>query len=244
MTVHSGAARLRRNGACWGLCCGLLLVQPATAFGTRLVDYLYIAANEGGSSGGHAAIRFERETYHFQHHPPGVLRLHRDDSVRFLNVYGNLENRAIRVSRIAVSDDTYALLRDRFNQRYLSDAAAFGALDAWHLEEDVLAHLLARPSAADAATLPLSGAGYFFPDGGTVAAVDAISDTANSSPALDALRAHVEAVLGSNVLAQRVDAVTRSIAALRPRPGDGAGGAGRVAPRPAAPTGQLQRPLG
>lgn len=30
-------------------------------------NYLYIEASEGNSSGGHAAIQFEDEVYHFQH---------------------------------------------------------------------------------------------------------------------------------------------------------------------------------
>ena len=40
--------------------------SPARPDGmTRAIDYLTIAANEGGSSGGHAAIRFGEETFHF-----------------------------------------------------------------------------------------------------------------------------------------------------------------------------------
>jgi hypothetical protein len=60
-----------------------LISQAAVASTSRVVDYLYIEANEGGSSGGHSAIRFGDETYHFQHKSPGVLRLRRDDWQHF-----------------------------------------------------------------------------------------------------------------------------------------------------------------
>jgi hypothetical protein len=49
-------------------------------------DYLYIEANEGDSSGGHAALRFGGETFHFQHETPGILRLRRIDSDAFVNL--------------------------------------------------------------------------------------------------------------------------------------------------------------
>ena len=54
----------------------LLLCTSVQAAEPRPIEYLSVEANEGGSSGGHAAIRFDDTVYHFQHHAPGVLRLH------------------------------------------------------------------------------------------------------------------------------------------------------------------------
>src|SRR5262245_15807417 len=102
------------------------LVSGATlAAAARFVDYLYIEANEGGSSGGHAAIRFGDETYHFQHERGGLIHLQRDASDHFRYAYGVLENRPIHVSRVAVADAAYSALRGRFAERWLIERRVF-----------------------------------------------------------------------------------------------------------------------
>ena len=53
------------------------------ASAARFIDYLYVEANEGDSSGGHAAIRFENLTFHFQHENPGILHVRCFDSTAF-----------------------------------------------------------------------------------------------------------------------------------------------------------------
>src|SRR5262249_2374428 len=111
----------------------LLLLAVSAASGAsppRFVDYLYIEANEGGSSGGPAAIRFGDETYHFQHERPGIIRIRRDGFEQFRYAYGVLENRTMHVSRIAVSDQTYAELRRRFGERLLIERKLFAERDA------------------------------------------------------------------------------------------------------------------
>ena len=82
------------------------------------LDYLMIRGNEGGSAGGHAAIRFGDETFHFEH-ADGLLRLGRDDSERFQYVYRTLQNRDIELSRVPVTAETWALLHDAFERRVL-----------------------------------------------------------------------------------------------------------------------------
>jgi hypothetical protein len=87
----------------------LLLMASGSATAVtpaRQVEYLYINANEGTASGGHAAIRFGDQVFHFEHRAPGILVLARDGFERFRHLYGDLENRTIRVSRIPVSDET------------------------------------------------------------------------------------------------------------------------------------------
>jgi hypothetical protein len=64
-----------------GLAAGCLMVvlwsSTAHAEPARFIDYVYVEANEGDSSGGHTAIRFDRETFHFQHEEPGIIRVRR-----------------------------------------------------------------------------------------------------------------------------------------------------------------------
>ena len=62
-------------------------------------DYLYILANEGGSSGGHTAIRFGPDVYHFQSEE-GLLVLRRDRAEEFLYAYALLGNRTIQIHRL------------------------------------------------------------------------------------------------------------------------------------------------
>ena len=57
---------------------GLLALMPAAAAAAEpppAIDYLYADANEGGASGGHAAIRFGDEVFHFEYRAPGLIHL-------------------------------------------------------------------------------------------------------------------------------------------------------------------------
>jgi len=89
----------------------VVVARAATASPTAYFDYLYIEANEGGSSGGHVAVRFGDETYHFQQVSLGLLQLQRNDAADFVHRYAGIENRPIHVSRIAVPADAYRRLR-------------------------------------------------------------------------------------------------------------------------------------
>ena len=193
----------------------LLLSAAAPAAQPRVVEYLSVEANEGGSSGGHAAIRFDDVVYHFQHHARGVLRLHRDAASNFLFTYGLLQNRGIAVSRIAVSDDTYALLRSWFNRHYLTESMEFDGLDALSDDRTLIELLLRRRRApgsgaeSDPANgVALRGAGYF------PAGTDDSSRT-ESAP-LVALRRRVQALYGADFLSQRRAELRTALTHLTP----------------------------
>ena len=84
----------------------LLVLLARLAAAGPAIDFLYIEANEGGSSGGHAALRLADATFHFQRDPTGLLRLVRERSGTFERQYRMHQNRTIHVSRIPVSDAT------------------------------------------------------------------------------------------------------------------------------------------
>ena len=184
----------------------VLLSRAAFAASPAFVDYLYIEANEGGSSGGHTAIRFGNETYHFQHERPGLLRLHRDDSRHFLYAYGGLENRTIHVSRIAVSDATYTQLRHRFGERWLSERKLFAQRDALRDNGALLELLLARREGDTQGGIGLRGAGFFFPD-------DRRSPPSRHAVAL---RRRVESTLGPDGIQRRIAALQGELSRLTP----------------------------
>ena len=112
------------------------------------MDYLYVDANEGGASGGHAAIRFDDEVFHFEYRTPRTIRLRRDDFGGLLHRYTVLDNRSLVIHRIPVSEDTYRLLREEFARRHLvqdQHLRAQAAIVADHrLLDALLAHREAR----------------------------------------------------------------------------------------------------
>ncbi|MCK6553026.1 hypothetical protein L6Q96_00325 [Candidatus Binatia bacterium] len=191
----------------------LLPLAGTVAAAAPPVDYLYVDANEGSSAGGHTAIRFGAETFHFQHHPGGALRIHRDDSQRFLHDYSRLQNRTVRATHIRVSDDTYALLRDTFLRHTLAQDSQFELHADLRRNIEVLDALAGQPIGRDAppGAVPVRGAGLF--------------DTAGThhSAVLVALRERVAADHGPAALSTARRAVDEAIARLVPAvtlPGD------------------------
>jgi hypothetical protein len=183
-----------------------LLSHSALASTTRTVDFVYIEANEGGSSGGHTAIRFGDETYHFQHESPGVLRLRRDDWQDFRYAYGVLENRTMHVSRIAVPDEVWERLRRRFNERFLAERKLFEHRDTLRDDRLLLELLLARRRGDPGGVVRVRGAGYFFPDDGP----------STPSAAAHALRQRVLDTYGPDAIRARIEQVRAELAQLSP----------------------------
>ena len=104
-----------RWGCVFALVCALAAELAAAE--TKPFDYLYIEANEGGSSGGHAAIRFGERVYHFQNRE-GRLVLDRETTRSFFHDYALLNNRTIHLSRVELAHADRALLLERFNRRH------------------------------------------------------------------------------------------------------------------------------
>src|SRR5215475_6558364 len=177
----------------------LALVAPAAAeeLGRR-VDYLYIEANEGGSSGGHVALGLGDQVFHFEHRSPGILVLGVDDLEHFRYRYGVRENRTIHVSRIPVSEETYGLLVDRFRRRHFLQTRHLDVMDGLERDRVTLEQMRAGALLVEAAGLFVGpGAPGFDPD-------------------LAALRSRVRAVYGEEVLDRRIDQLHTRLAELDP----------------------------
>ena len=182
------------------------LSPAAAAETTRSVEYLYIEANEGGSSGGHVALRLGDEVFHFEHREPGVLVLGRDDFDHFHNRYSVLENRTIHVSRIPVGEETYDLLVDHFRRRLFLQSRHLAVIESLRDDGVTLEELLSDGLAIEAA-------GFFFPPrdlSQPTAALDEDTDLAD-------LRARVEAVHGAGFLDRRTETLRAKLAELDPR---------------------------
>src|SRR5262247_4624789 len=132
----------------------LTFVAPAAAAELgRRVDYLYIEANEGGSSGGHVALGLGDEVFHFEHRSPGILVLDVDDLEHFRYRYGVRENRTIHVSRIPVSEETYTLLVERFRRRHFLQTRHLDVMDGLARDRATLEQMRAGVLAIEAAGL-------------------------------------------------------------------------------------------
>jgi hypothetical protein len=177
---------------------------PAAAEPPRFVDYLYINASEGSASGGHVALRFGDQVFHFEHRPPGILIMARAQFDRFRYLYGDLENRTIQVSRIAVSDETYDLLLAQFSRRYIVQRQRLEVLAAARDDRKVLEAL------REHGVVAIDGLGLFGD------AADSGAEAADRAPALDALRARVAARYGPGFIAGRIADLTARLAALEP----------------------------
>jgi len=198
-----------------------LLVAGASARAARF-EYLYVESNVGGSSGGHAAVRFGDRVFHYQNAKDGSLRLLREPFDTFRYAYTVLENRSVHVGRVLVSDESYEQIHDHFNRRFLIEQQHFRVLDARRSDVALLERILGRggdggprngglrnsgPTARPRDEPKLRGAGFF-----------EVADPAPvaPAPALVALRGRVEQRYGPDALGRRLTATDRALAELRP----------------------------
>ncbi len=184
------------------------------------IDFLNIAASVGGSTGGHYALRFGGEVYHFQNDDLHLLAPQRVDAEHFQWVYTVLENRTIEVARVEVSDQVYERLRDGFNARYLAHNRQRALLAALQRDCEILATLARRArntTGAPQEAVTLRGANLFAHRPG--------SEAAAQSPALARLRERVRKRYGPDFVSERTASLRQEIRTLRPttwRDDDGA----------------------
>ena len=180
----------------------------ATSAAAGSFDFLHIEANEGGSSGGHAALRFGDATYHFQN-VDGLLLLAREDSQRFLHDYALLENRPIHLSRIELEDAAARAARERFQARLEAQRSQLDALGAARAERALLARLPGRARGEESPPdegLAIPGAGYF----------EAAGPGRARDPILAELRARAVHERGEGFFARRRAELRAEMARLAP----------------------------
>jgi hypothetical protein len=182
----------------------------------RFIDFLYVEANEGDSSGGHTALRFENQIFHFQYRKPGIIRIQRLESEAFTYLYAGLGNRTIRESRIAVSEETSTLLRKALMELLLTQESHLARGDELYRQVTFLERL--AQGGGRSKPLPVTGAGYFFPD--QKSGSEAEEGGELPSPELLALGERIRATQGEGFLEQRISQAERDLrqAPLLPSP--------------------------
>ena len=203
ITVVNRLHAMFRMVACLVAATVFLCASAYAAPAAHVIDYLHVEANEGDSSGGHTAIRFDRQTFHFQHESPGIIRIRRLDSAAFNHLYGKLGNRTIRESTVAVSAETCTLLLDALTRLLLIQDAQLALRDELGRDISLFEQLVGRVSNA---SLPVKGAGYFVAHGESADEADS-----GSSRELATLRDRVTARYGERFITERIARIREHI---------------------------------
>lgn len=106
----------------------VLIAMDLPAESDFFVEYLYIEAGEGDSSGGHVAIQFSEDVYHYQYFN-GLLRAVRESAKNFEYRYRFLGNRTIHASKITISEESYHHLQSFFNHKYRLQTRQFKVIN-------------------------------------------------------------------------------------------------------------------
>lgn len=204
------------------LACVLLLAGVARAEPGPVVEYLTIAANEAGASGGHAALRVGARVYHFEA-DAGRLELAREDWPDFRFNYRVLENRTLHASRIGVTLDGAEALARHFERRWWIESEERSRLAA--LRDDVaLLEAFARRARGSDATLSLPGAGFF--------STSAAPSQSAGSAALRALRRRIDRERGPGYAERRAARAAARLRGLLPTESNSGSAADAPSERP------------
>lgn len=176
------------------------------------VDYLYIEAGEGDSSGGHTAIQFAEEVFHYQY-VDGFLRAVYENSEEFEYKYRKLGNRNIHVSRIAVSEETFHLLRDYFSHQYLVQTRQFKGLNLILADIALLQKLFESGKQNNPKThfqFPVNGTALFVPPNQSADSVPATPLTGSLG-----FSQEIAAKYGSSYITDRIAGLKSELANLK-----------------------------
>lgn len=133
------------------------------------LQFIYIDANVGGSSGGHSALRIGNTVYHFQYFPNGLFKLVRERWSYFRYIYNDLENRTLYIAHIDIQTPDLQTLQESLDRYYLTQEAHMARLNDLSTDVKILndlnsgnfeisvegAGLFALDSPADAVSLQL-----------------------------------------------------------------------------------------
>lgn len=187
------------------------LLYPVPAQADYSIDYLYIEAGQGDSSGGHAAIRFGGEVFHYQY-SNGLLKAVRQNRKDFEYQYRFLANRTIHVRKIPVRNATYRNLLDYFSHKYRVQSRQFEGLDLIRKDIDLIRRLQAAGRTGN------SGRGFRYPIKGAGLLTRASRSERSPSAQFPVLRNFSEKVrqaYGDDFLADRKAQIAEAVKGLQ-----------------------------
>jgi len=203
----------------WGLFGIVLIVTPVLA--SKPFDYIYIDANEGNASGGHVAIRFDSDIYHYQYVDPGLIKLEKQAVNDFEFNYRFLENRSLYLNQLVVSDQTYTQIRDHFDFRFQTQKKHYSILTKLDREKSLL-QFFSNQSVNDPQLLQLSGVGLFYDaqdfDGNSnlLPLVQIESDKGKDQTVLSEIKEKIRARYSDHYLDQQLQSIVKRIKHMPP----------------------------
>jgi len=207
----------------------IALFLGSASASTTSFEYLYVEASEGNSSGGHSAIQFGDEIYHYQHHDSGLIRLLRQNKQEFHFLYRFLQNRRIHLSHIEVSEETFNRLEEHFKLQFLAQDQQFKQLNNLYNDRILLRRLIYKQGADDtfldadfSTVLRLNGAGLFYAEQALdspkkdmpIRDINAVRF--RSSLIIEMLRKKIEQNYGQDYLPHRREQIATRIKTLTP----------------------------
>lgn len=196
----------------------LALLAWFNSANAQTFQYIYIEANEGSSSGGHVAVQFEDEVFHFQY-TGSLTRLAKEEAEDFRFDYRYLQNRTLHVADIEVSPQTFRLLQAEFKRQFWDQERLFKHLQALENDRHLLEWLLALQHDAETVAAPksleLAGAGLFYANRNAANIGDCFTNTA-ASVILNQLRQNIKNQFGDDFLTQQSEQLKLTIQQLKP----------------------------
>lgn len=191
------------------------------------IEYLYLEANEGSSSGGHCALQLGNEIYHYQHHDSGLIRLLRQNEPEFHFMNRFLQNRPIHSSHIQVSEQNFKALSEYFKLQFLAQQQQFKQLDDLHKDSVFLRHLIYKKNADSkfldtefSSVLYLKGVGLFYNkqdlDSQHKRGADKDKSVQLHSSIVEGLEKEIKQTYGQDFISFRYEQMSDSIKKLMP----------------------------
>ena len=198
-----------------------LIFSTGQAVADAPIQFLYINAGEESAAGGHVALKMGDEVFHFQHVPPGLLRVRRDNYEQFRDQYADRENRTIRMHHVEVSEKTIELLRERFNRILLIEEEQFSRLETLENDRRLLNALLQLSNQGEGQAdgekrTKLMGLGLFFQYGWNDTESTQESPSQPTQASIARLAGRVAAAYGDTFLTRKNNETLHSLKALRP----------------------------
>ena len=175
----------------------------SSALHAKAFDYIYITASEGNASGGHTALRFDDETYHFQHYDGGIIRLIKDTSTDFDFQYRYLENRTFHQAALNLNDSDYEQLLNHFSLHFLLQKQQDD------IRKEINLNIALLNNQTQHSQLNIKGAGLF-----SIKAVPRKTESLTNYQ----LQQQINQKYGADFLTQRIVQLKSEVNALHPEP--------------------------
>jgi len=147
---------------------------------SHTIDFIYIDANAGGSSGGHVALKLDDSVYHFQNQS-GYNQLVRENWNQFRYIYNDVENRNLFLASLMPHGEAFSKINDHLSLLRITQSRHADYLKALENDQDLLSNV--DPNI----TYPLKRAGFF-------------TQSPSADPTLNKLKLTIEKNLGDSFL--------------------------------------------